>query len=150
MPPRVAILKEVEDTKEELASFRDLVEFVSENPRAIKRLVNVHRLVRILLVRPETPLHAMKQRKLVAWLVFCSRWDDLVDDVIRIARAQSPQGGDCLAALAAEQPVHAAALHAFGKALGPEATISPADLQLNRLLPNAAYITQMVRDEAPT
>jgi hypothetical protein len=147
--PRVVIRKDVEDTKEELDAFRDLVEFISVNPRAIKRLVNVHRLVRILLVRPETPLNKATQRKLVGWLVFCARWEELVNDLIALGRQKNVRVRNCLAALAEEQPPHRADLLALAKALGPEAIIAPADLARGQLLPSAAYISQMVRDDAP-
>ena len=54
--------------------------------------MNVHRLVKILLLRPDVPPTVADQRKLVAWLVFCARWPGLVDDVLRCAADQPARG----------------------------------------------------------
>ncbi|MGH7454956.1 MAG: P-loop NTPase fold protein, partial [bacterium] len=75
-------LKEVEDTAEELAAFGDYQEFLEDNPREIKRLVNVHRLVKIILQREGITWPADRQRKLVKWLIFCARWPELLDDLL--------------------------------------------------------------------
>lgn len=146
LPPRISVLKEVEDTKEELEAFAEFTPFISPNPREIKRLVNVHRLVRILLVRQETPLTPAAQRKLVGWLIFCSRWGDLVDDIMRLALA-APAKTNALSALAAERPAVAKDLNAFAAQLGGSGTIWAADLLPLQFLSNAAFVSQMVRDE---
>jgi hypothetical protein len=75
-------LKEVEDTAEELAAFGDYQEFLEDNPREIKRLVNVHRLVKIILQREGIAWPTERQRKLVKWLIFCARWPELLDDLL--------------------------------------------------------------------
>jgi hypothetical protein len=146
LPPRVAVLMEVEDTEEELEAFREFTPFMSPNPREIKRLVNVHRLVRILLVRQESPLTPTVQRKLVAWLIFSARWPDLVDDILRIARNGGV--GDCLLALSVDQPDARVRddLVAFSTKLGIDGMITSDDLKELQLLPEAARISQMVRD----
>ena len=54
-PPRVQILREVQDTKEELEALHASRDLLNDNPRELKRLVNVHRLVKILLQRPDAP-----------------------------------------------------------------------------------------------
>jgi hypothetical protein len=146
LSPHVSVIKEVEDTKEELDAFREFSLFMSPNPREIKRLVNVHRLVRILLVRPESPLSEPAQRKLVAWLIFSSRWRELVDDILRIAEQERPT--DCMAALAGRQRDVAlkAELLQFAEQLGEHGVITSDDLAEGRLLPEAARISQMVRD----
>ena len=146
LSPRVVVLKEVEDTEDELKAFREFTPFMSPNPREIKRLVNVHRLVRIVLVRPETPLTKPNQRKLVAWLIFSAHWPSLVDDVLRLAKTGTP--GDCLQALAAGQTDTTASdeLTRFSQQLGAEGIITADDLQDGQLLPRAALISQLVRD----
>ncbi len=53
--PRVRVLREVQDTKEELEALDASRDLLNDNPRELKRLVNVHRLVKILLQRPEAP-----------------------------------------------------------------------------------------------
>ncbi|MEO6046798.1 MAG: hypothetical protein ABIQ57_04940, partial [Candidatus Kapaibacterium sp.] len=65
------------------------------NPREIKRLVNVHRLVKILLQRTDTSSSVRRQRLLTKWLIFCSRWPDLVDDILQHAK-ENPEAGDSL------------------------------------------------------
>jgi hypothetical protein len=72
VPPRSQLLREVEDTKDELLALHEFQDFLDENPRELKRLVNVHRLVKILLLRPDAPPTRADQRKLVAWLVYCA------------------------------------------------------------------------------
>jgi hypothetical protein len=146
LSPRVAVLKEVEDTPEELKAFEEFTPFMSPNPREIKRLVNVHRLVRILLVRQESPLTKEAQRKLVAWLIFSSRWPDLVDDILRIAK--NAQSRNCLTALADRQtdPGVGEELIRLSEQLGDSGKIAPEDLRAQALLPEAALVSQMVRD----
>src|SRR6266568_2228874 len=73
-PPRVVLQREIEDTPAELRAFADLSGFLPDNPREIKRLVNLHRLIKILLQTTERPFDADQQRELVAWVVFCLRW----------------------------------------------------------------------------
>lgn len=86
LPPRIQNSSEVEDTRDELVTFKRLKDFVPENPRELKRLVNQHRFVKILLQRAESPPGPELQRQMVAWLVFCSRWPDLVDDVLALGK----------------------------------------------------------------
>ena len=75
-------LKEAEDTADELEAFRDYSDFLDDNPREIKRLINLHRLTKILLQRQDTTWSRVRQRKLIKWLIFCDRWPELVDDVL--------------------------------------------------------------------
>ena len=74
--------KEAEDTADELQAFRDYGDYLDDNPREIKRLINIHRLIKILIQKPNTPWPTDRQRKLVKWLIFCDRWPHLVDDVL--------------------------------------------------------------------
>jgi KAP family P-loop domain len=140
VPPRVRVLREVEDTKDELAALNTYREFLTDNPRELKRLVNVHRLVKILLLRPDAPPTIEQQRKLVAWLVFCARWPGLVDDVLRCATA-SPNAQDCVAAVNADD----GELDRFIATLAAD-RFSADDLFAGGTLARAARISRLVRD----
>jgi len=78
---------EVEDTPAELDTFKKHLQFLEDNPRAVKRLINLHRLVKIILTVKQQQLltREEEQRKLVRWLLFCARWPELVDDCINLA-----------------------------------------------------------------
>jgi hypothetical protein len=102
--PHVRVLREVQDTKEELEALHASRDLLHDNPRELKRLVNVHRLVKILLQRPDAPPTPEQQRKLVAWLVFCAASPAEVDEVLAKAAGQPDEGcvvevgGECLSA----------------------------------------------------
>jgi KAP family P-loop domain len=72
---------EVQDTAAELTTFQDHLEFLEDNPCEIKRLINLHRLVKIILAEKQLLLRReVEQSKLVRWLIFCAKWPDLIDD----------------------------------------------------------------------
>lgn len=75
-------IKETEDTSHELKAFSDYCDFIDDNPREMKRLVNIHRLIKILVQKPNEPLDADRQKKLVKWLIFCDTWPHLVGNVL--------------------------------------------------------------------
>lgn len=75
-------LKEAEDTADELEAFEDYSDFLDDNPREIKRRINIHRLIKILLQKQGTSWSSERQRKLVKWLMFCDTWPHLVDDIL--------------------------------------------------------------------
>jgi hypothetical protein len=146
VPPRVRVLREVEDTKDELKALKTFREFLQDNPRELKRLVNVHRLVKILLLRPDAPPTVEQQRKLVAWLVFCARWPTLVDDVLRRAGEHESEN-DCIAAVQASGGD--AELLRFVGALEDD-RLSAHDLAAGGTLARAARISRLVRDKPAT
>lgn len=90
---------EVEDTADELKAFDAYSKFLDDNPREIKRLINIHRLVKILLQKQNTSWSGDRQGKLVKWLIFCDRWPDLVDDVLEITE-KSKSSTNCVRELA--------------------------------------------------
>lgn len=92
-------LKEAEDTADELQTFRDYSDFLDDNPREIKRLINIHRLIKILLQKHDTSWPGERQRKLVKWLIFCDTWPELVDDIVD--KKEHSQSLNCLGDLAA-------------------------------------------------
>jgi hypothetical protein len=129
VPPRVQILREVQDTKEELEALHAARELLHDNPRELKRLVNVHRLVKILLQRPDTPPTPEQQRKLVAWLVFCAARPSEVDDVLKAAADQPDD--DCVVTVGGDR-------------------LSAHDLAPDGPLARAARISLLVRDRPAT
>jgi hypothetical protein len=143
VPPRVQVLREVQDTKDELDALNAYREFLTDNPRELKRLVNVHRLVKILLLRPDAPPTVEQQRKLVAWLVFCARWPGLVDDVLRCA-ANDPDEANCVATVQGD-----ADLARYVEALDLD-RLSGEDLAPGGTLARAARISLLVRDRPAT
>ena len=149
MPIRVQVTKRVADTRDELKAFDDFKDFIQGNPRELKRLVNVHRLTKILLQRSETPLTTARQRKLVEWLIFCAQWPNLVDDAMRWAR-DNPNGSDAIQQLIDTCDVNgdAAGLEAFHRLMGADGIIPCADLLegADLDLAEAAWISQIVRD----
>jgi hypothetical protein len=154
--PRVVTVSEVEDTPEELQTFHALKDFTPDNPRELKRILNTHRFVKILLQRPETPPSEELQRKLVVWLIFCSVWSRLVNQVLELAAgsARADPGRDCLRALLDEPGLGTAkpALEAFQRTVdGAKLTLRAADLEPGSFLARAAASSELLRvDSAPT
>jgi hypothetical protein len=139
-------LAEVEDTAEELAAFGDYQKFLEDNPREIKRLVNVHRLVKIILQREGITWPADRQRKLVKWLIFCARWPELIDDLLTEAKnyLTAPNLLNQLLDKLAPTPAETKAfqeIEAFASHLD---ILSSADIDEDFSL--AAQICQMVRE----
>jgi hypothetical protein len=132
---------EVEDTPYELAEFKALQEFVEDNPRELKRLVNTHRLVKILLQREGVEESEARQRKLVKWLVFCAHWRTLIDDVVDHAAA-CDECENCIG--------HIAVLlgrEDLARFAGAGTQISKADLGDEAWLVEAAAISQLVQNK---
>lgn len=138
-------LKPVEDTPTELQAFLQFQRYLGDNPRELKRFVNVHRFVKIVLLQEGRPPSVEIQRKLVKWLVFCDRWPDLVDDVLDHAGAH-PECGDCIAtALSGVDAPGAAAFAAFP---GPDDVLTANDLAPDGPLAEAASISHLIVWEA--
>ena len=88
--PAVFEIADVEDTVDELDAFARLRDVIPDNPRELKRLANLHRLVKILIQRKDAPPTAVAQRLLVAWLVFCFVYGGAAAELLRRARAEEP------------------------------------------------------------
>jgi hypothetical protein len=77
----------VEDTADELQAFLDYQSLLPSNPRELKRMVNVHRLAKMLLQGQETAWPPEEQRLLVMWIILCFCWPvemrTLVDETER-------------------------------------------------------------------
>jgi hypothetical protein len=144
------VFKPVEDTPEELHAFEDYHQFVNDNPRELKRLINVHRFVKILIEPAELSLTEANQRKLVKWLIFCSRWHELVDDVLEFAE-RNPGSKNCIAGIARGRPTEERALlREFAATTDKDDPLSADDLLNPAWLMRAAKISQLVeREETP-
>jgi KAP family P-loop domain len=150
LSPRVVAVSEVEDTPEELQTFRALQDFTPDNPRELKRVLNIHRFVKILLQRPETPPSQELQGKLVVWLIFCSAWPKLVNRVLVLAAesATADQERDCLRALLDQDNLKETepALVAFQRTVdGAKLTLRAEDLQPGSFLARAATSSELLR-----
>jgi KAP family P-loop domain len=149
--PVPRVLRPVEDTDEELHAFLDHQAYLADNPRELKRLVNTHRFVKIVLQQEGRPVEEKSQRKLVKWLVFCARWPDHIDGVLERAQWQLGQ------AEGAEEDV----IKAYWSTPGPGPSPRPdgmktfpesdpiqaKDLAADGPLERAARISQMVSVE---
>ncbi|HEX9629767.1 MAG TPA: P-loop NTPase fold protein [Pyrinomonadaceae bacterium] len=91
-------IMEAEDTSYELQAFSDYCDFIDDNPREMKRLINIHRLIKILVQKPDTPLDEGRQKKLVKWLIFCDTWPHLVGNIIELTKSSTSE--NCLLELA--------------------------------------------------
>ncbi|MBE9472627.1 MAG: hypothetical protein IMY75_11030 [Chloroflexi bacterium] len=86
--PLLAHEEMVLDTPYELAAFRDYQDCLDDNPREIKRAVNIHRLMKLMMQK-----HGLsgggwtiqRQRQLVRWVLFCTCWPELVGHALRLA-----------------------------------------------------------------
>ncbi|HKJ66432.1 MAG TPA: P-loop NTPase fold protein [bacterium] len=145
-------LEPVEDTVAELEAYGDYQKFLDDNPREVKRLVNVHRLVKILLQMRHSNVvwSEHQQRKLVKWLIFCARWPDLIDDVLRFAQEQK-NSPNCLADLAGTLPDDIRdQLREYAHPADPGDIISAQDLQPDGHFHLAAYFSHLIREEDDT
>ncbi len=137
--PEVAPPTPVQDTPFELEAFLDFLPYLRDNPREVKRLVNIHRFVKIILQGQGRPVPEEAQRKLVKWLIFCDRWPDLVDDALNYAR---------------DNPGSLSPIADFGKAgavtekfadnAGPEDILTADDLAPHGPLALAASISSLI------
>lgn len=147
VPARPVRWQDVEDTGDELGAFLDFLGHAGGNPRELKRLINVHRLVKIALQQPGS-WSGHRQRRLVLWLIVCSMWPDLVDDVILYADL-NPGEPDCLGPAAATASKTDPELAELLRARKADDLLPAADLAEQGELRLAAYLSQLVRIGAP-
>lgn len=142
-------LRPVEDTAEELQAFDDYKEFLVDNPREVKRLVNVHRLVKILLQlrHPNISWSEREQRRLIKWLIFCALWPDLIDDVLRYAKENGNSEnsiGDMVDRAEGEVDD---TLKRFAASIKDGDAISAGDLKPDGHYHLAAYFSHLIREK---
>lgn len=126
----------VPDTGTELRAFLEFQARLDDNPRELKRLVNVHRFVKIVLAKQGRPATEDMQRKLVMWLMFCARWPDVYPQVLAFAR-EHDGCADCIAALEGGDGA--------AKAFPGDVKLTAADLAEEGPLALAASISQSVQ-----
>ena len=129
----------VEDTADELAALSELQAYLPDNARELKRFINTHRFLKILLSAQGTSWSGRKQQALVKWLLFCGGWRPLVDDVVRRAHAE-PEDPDCLrsASAAGEWDERACAFAALGVPISSRDVVGEFE--------RAARLSQYVQD----
>jgi hypothetical protein len=147
VPTRPVRWQDVEDTGDELGAFLDFLGRGSGNPRELKRLINVHRLVKIVLQRPGS-WSGPRQRRLVLWLIICSIWPDLADEVITHAD-RHPDAPDCLDPVAAAASENDPELAELLLARGAADVLPAADLAEQGELRLAAEVCHLVRLGVP-
>jgi hypothetical protein len=100
-PPRNAVRETpVEDTADELEAYEDYQELLPENPRELKRLSNIHRLVKILLQDDDASWPRDEQRRLLLWLIICARWPVPVTNAVESLESLAADGFDDVDVLA--------------------------------------------------
>jgi hypothetical protein len=82
-------VQQVEDTPDELLAFAALRKHLPGNPRELKRLVNVHRLVRLLARHGGRRPGPVERRLIVGWLLFCFARPAAAEQVVSTARAST-------------------------------------------------------------
>jgi hypothetical protein len=136
-PSQYAVrLDEVTDTVHELWAFHQLADLVPTNPRELKRLVNVHRLVRIITKSAGVHPSAAEQRLLVGWLLFCFEAPHWAARLVAQARAEN--------AALRDEPIKDVRLEAILARLDddptqPAGVLIPARLTTSQLQPGTAY-----------
>lgn len=93
------------DTQHEADAMATYQVLLDDNPREIKRAVNVHRFVKIALYRADNPPSPEVQRRLVLWVVLCltdpsavrsllrrEDHESSADDLLKLLRSTSSPG----------------------------------------------------------
>lgn len=85
----------------ERSAFRAFSTFMDSNPRSIKRLVNIYRLVRALAKRKNIPTLEEAPAKMILWLLLCQQWPYATANLLDALR-RSPHATITLEALYAQ------------------------------------------------
>jgi Cdc6-like AAA superfamily ATPase len=91
LPPNV-----VSFTYEERSTFRALSSYLDPNPRRIKRLINVYRLVRVLSHRQPTNIVEDDPAKVILWLLLCQQWPYATAQMLKVMLDEETTGPDNL------------------------------------------------------
>lgn len=67
----------------EVHGFRDLAPYIRSNPRHIKRLINVYRMVRTLALRRGVDEILDDRNSTISWIVICAQWPYAVSGMLR-------------------------------------------------------------------
>jgi KAP family P-loop domain len=91
-------VQDVEDTADELGAFDALRDHLPASPRELKRLLNVHRLVRLFARQSDWRPGPAARRLIVGWLVFCLARPEAAAEVVTKARSD-PEGSGVMSEL---------------------------------------------------
>ena len=141
--PVIHTITDVEDSADELEAFLDFDSYLTDNAREIKRIVNVHRLVKILLQRSGAIWTKNQQRKLVKWLIFCTRWPQFVDNLFNYAK-NNPEADNCILGLYDQMKNQIQGSEDLKEFSNKKDIIASRDL-LERHLYLTAELTQMIQ-----
>jgi uncharacterized protein YjbI with pentapeptide repeats/Cdc6-like AAA superfamily ATPase len=113
LPPPPPPPEPVAFTHDELKAFEDVASFLRPNPRHLKRLVNVYRLVRSLAAAKAERAILDKPAATIRWLVICAQWPYTSQEMLRqfgeMLEEQDgriPAGGDPLLYLFDQASLH--------------------------------------------
>jgi hypothetical protein len=91
--PELVLDVTVTDTSEEQLAMADSQALLDDNPRELKRAVNIHRFVKLALYRPESPPDEETQRRLVLWVVLCLARPDAIRAFLADSASNTQAGG---------------------------------------------------------
>ena len=95
--------------------------------------------------RPDTSWPAERQRKLIKWLIFCTRWPDLIDDLLARVK-QSPAASNCLEELAGSLDAGQVRAYDRLKQLSELPTDRLSSQDIDGDFRQAAQVSQLVRE----
>lgn len=81
--------------RDEIQGFQELAPFIRRNPRHIKRLINVYRMVRTLAARRGVDEILDNPQLTAAWIVICAQWPYTVGAMLEVFEeiAEAVDGG---------------------------------------------------------
>jgi hypothetical protein len=141
MQPTIVKETLVKDTADDVVALKAYQHMLEDNPRELKRMVNVHRFVKIALLRDNEQQPPRTQRLLVQWLVFCTCHAELVPDVLRRVDQALPAAPETDVIADALPPVPGSPDWATSLREGlPQDIITAADLAPGTALRQAAQL----------
>lgn len=82
----VALPNHVASANAELSVYKKFQEHLGNNPRKIKKFVNIHRVIKIMLAHQHHTQTKNQSRKLVIWLLLMDNWPELAPHVLKYAK----------------------------------------------------------------
>ena len=82
-------------SRNEVDGFRELAPYIRSNPRHVKRLINVYRMVRTLAIRRDVKEILGNSNLTISWIVICAQWPYSVSGMLRAfkSHAEAVDGG---------------------------------------------------------
>jgi hypothetical protein len=81
--PEASTLATTQFQQSEVEGFRELAPYIRSNPRHIKRLINVYRMVRTLAIRRDVLEILDNSASTIAWIVISAQWPYSVSGMLR-------------------------------------------------------------------